>query len=182
MELTGYNYIDTSTLLDEKQPKSLKDCVRVLLNAEIQSEGTVHSSIIDARGTLALFHFIMVSPISLIDPQMVPALNSNPNNEPLIGQHYILKYSIEPFTEQDLQISIDHALKKKQKSDRRKKLETAYRNKKNKENQEPTTTQYAIVSEEDTHNGEGQEAIEGDDLIEEIVTERPQKLNKKHLA
>lgn len=62
MELSGFNFIDTSLIIDHRQPNSLKDCLFVLLNAHIQEEGKTHSSIIDARGTLALFHFFMKEP------------------------------------------------------------------------------------------------------------------------
>jgi hypothetical protein len=35
MELTGYNFVDTSIIMDLKQPKSLKECLATLLNADI---------------------------------------------------------------------------------------------------------------------------------------------------
>ena len=62
MELSGFNFIDTSLIIDHRQPNSLKDFLLVLLNAHIQEEGKTHSSIIDSRGTLALFHFFMKEP------------------------------------------------------------------------------------------------------------------------
>jgi hypothetical protein len=35
MELVGYNFIDTSTIRDPRQPKSLKESLAKELNAEI---------------------------------------------------------------------------------------------------------------------------------------------------
>jgi len=57
MELMGFHFIDTSIMHDPAQPRSLKEFSGRLLNAKIQSDGTTHSSIIDARASLALFCF-----------------------------------------------------------------------------------------------------------------------------
>lgn len=56
MEFVNYNFLDTSTVLDPTQPRSLKECAGSLLNASIQTDGTTHSSLIDARAALALFY------------------------------------------------------------------------------------------------------------------------------
>lgn len=115
MELTGYNFIDTSIIMDLKQPKSLKDCLAMLLNADIQSEGTAHSSLIDARATLAIFHFFMQEPqplkgLMLAQP-WVYAFNR--------GSQYILQYCVDLVTEMDLQISMDHARRRKMRRGRK---------------------------------------------------------------
>ena len=105
MELTGYNFVDTSIIMDLKQPKGLKECLATLLNADIQGDGTTHSSVIDARGTLALFHFLMREPA----PIRGLLLPSPWNNAYDRGANYILTYCVNLLTEDDLRISIDHA-------------------------------------------------------------------------
>ncbi len=95
MELTGYNFVDTSIIMDLKQPKSLKECLAILLNADIQGDGTAHSSIIDARGTLALFHFFMREPSPLRGLLLPPPWNLAYDR----GSSYILTYCVSLLTE-----------------------------------------------------------------------------------
>lgn len=115
MELVGYNFIDTSTMIDPRQPRSLKECLARFLNGEIQSDGTTHSSIIDARSALALFlHFFQQYQSHPVSNEMGPSSTSMKD---------FVENFIEPFTEEDLRISMVHAKKKKIKADRRKEFQ-----------------------------------------------------------
>lgn len=55
MELTGYHFIDTSIIHNPRCPMNLRESVDRFLNGRIQVEGETHSSVIDARSSLALF-------------------------------------------------------------------------------------------------------------------------------
>lgn len=101
LEFTNYYFFDTSIFLDKKQPRSLKDCLADYLNAEVQAESGTHSSVIDARSTLALLHYFNEQVHlgkHLIDGQPLPESMSSIN--------FILEQRGELFTERDLEISL----------------------------------------------------------------------------
>ncbi|CDW76131.1 rna exonuclease 4 [Stylonychia lemnae] len=53
MGIANVQFIDTSTLEDQKQPQKLRALAREKLNAKIQNH--LHSSVIDARASMAIF-------------------------------------------------------------------------------------------------------------------------------
>lgn len=84
--------------MDLTQPRSLKQCLATLLNAHIEGDVMPDSSIIYARGTLALFSFFMREPAPIRGLFLPSPWNQAYDR----GKKYILANCVAILTEEDL--------------------------------------------------------------------------------